>query len=104
MEALKAGSLNFARSTRPHGAIGGPVIVGFGDGAFAAFAATVYLIWKVTCEHGDSCSGHFTSSLLCAKSKVTPLQGYTIPRSELSGGVLVSRLVLAVVKALSVLQ
>ena len=104
VEALLAGNLSFPRSTRPDNAVGGPMVVGLGDGAFAAFAAAVYLVWRIGCEHGQDCQGHFSSCLLCAKCKVTPLRGFTIPRSELSGGVLVSRLVLATVQALSRLE
>ena len=104
VEALVAEFMSFGRSTRPANAIGGPTVVGFGDGAFAAFAAVIYLVWEVSCQLGEDCDGHFSSAILCAKCKVTPLRGFTIPRSELSGGVLVSRLVLAVVKALSKLE
>ena len=104
VEALLAASMEFPRSTRPENAVGGPTVVGFGDGAFAAFAAAVYLVWRIACGHGSSCTGHFSSSLLCAKSRVTPLIGFTIPRSELSGGVLASRHVMATVLALSSLE
>ena len=104
VETLIAGYVSFARSTRPENATGGPTVVGFGDGAFAAYAAAVYLVWRIACQHGNSCLGHYSSSLLCAKCRVTPLRGFTIPRSELSGGVLVTRVVLAVVKALSKME
>ena len=104
VEALVADRLTFPRSASPDNAVGGPVIVGFRDGAFAAFAAAVYLVWRVACDHGDDCDGHYQSALLCAKAKVTPLRGFTIPRSELSGGVLVSRLVLTAAIALSRLE
>ena len=101
VEALLAGGLSFPRSTRPHDVVGGPMVVGFGDGAFAAYAAAVYLVWRLPCDHGEECQGHFSSSLLVAKCRVTPLRGFTVPRSELSGGLLVSRLVLTAVLALS---
>ena len=104
VEALVTCYLYFPRSTRPDNAVGGPLVVGFGDGAFAAYAASVYLVWMIGCSHGQSCQGHYSSTLMCAKSRVTPLRGFTIPRSELSGGVLVSRLVLAVVHALSKME
>ena len=105
-EALTHTELSFPRSTRPMDAEGGPKVVAFGDGAFAAFAAAIYLVWKRKCKEdcGFNCSGHFSSSLLCAKSRVTPLNGYTIPRSEISGAVLASRLLLSTVKALSCLK
>ena len=103
-EALVAEKLIFPRSTRPQHAEGGPRIVVFGDGAFAAFAAVVYLVWTYFCESCQPCEGHFSSRVLCAKARVTPLRGYTIPRSELCGAVLASRLVLAVAIALSKLK
>ena len=105
-EALLADQLNFPRSTRPKDAIGKPMVVGFGDGAFAAYAAAIYIVWEVscTCLNKQDCEGHFVSNLMCAKSRVTPLRGFTIPRSELSGGLLVSRLILAVVRALSKME
>ena len=101
-ETVKSGSICFPRTTRPSTAIGKPVVVSFGDGAFEAFSATVYLRWEVSCKHGtsDDCQGDFVTTLLCAKAKVTPRTGFTIPRSELSGCVLQSRLALSTVKAL----
>ena len=103
-ETLSSGMLKFPRSVRPKNAVGGPVLVGFGDGSFAAFAASVYVVWQSKCDHKYACSGHFSSSLLCAKAKVTPLRGFTVPRSELSSGVLVSRLLLTAAIALSKLE
>ena len=47
------------------------------------------------------CDGDFSAQLLCAKAKVTPISGLTVPRSELSGMVLGSRLTLTAAKALS---
>ena len=86
-EALVSTQVTFPRSVRPVDAVGGPRIVAFGDGAFAAFAAAVYVVWEVAClcEPDLLSRGHFSSSLLCAKSRVTPLNGYTIPRSDMSG-------------------
>ena len=105
-EALSVESLEFPRSARPARALGGPIIVGFADGSFAAFAATIYLVWKIGCNCCDAFSSvnHYSSSLLCSKAKVTPLRGLTVPRSELSGCVLMSRLMLTVATALSRLQ
>ena len=108
-EVVEAGSVDFARSTRPANSVGGPVVVGLGDGAFPAYGAAVYLVWEYSCED-QNCSdsncgrsaggGHYHSSLACGKARVTPLQGYTVPRSELSGATLVSRMVSRVVEAL----
>ena len=100
-ETVMSDSICFPRTTRPSSAIGNPWLVPFGDGAFPAFSAAVYVRWEVSCSHEDSsaCDGDFTSSLLCAKAKVTPRSGFTIPRGELSGCVLQSRLALTTVKA-----
>ena len=38
--------------------------------------------------------------MILAKARVTPLDGYTIPRSELSAGVLTSRMIYRVIKSL----
>ena len=50
-EALIVDELLFPRCTKPKGAVGGPTIVGFGDGSLAAFAAVVYLIWFYFCSN-----------------------------------------------------
>ena len=100
-EAVKSSSLCFPRSVRPPGAKGMPLVVTFGDGALPAFAACVYIQWQVPCSHGkEECSQDYDANLLWAKARVTPLSGYTVPRSELSGTVLESRMALTTVKAM----
>ena len=108
-EAVFEGEHVFPRRTRPDLAVGRPRAGGLADGAFPAFGGSVYLIWEHGCK--DSCcksvhckgldGGHWSAFLVLAKGRVTPLSGYTIPRSEMSSGVLVSRLLLRVVRALS---
>ena len=44
--------------------------------------------------------GHFSGHFVLGKARVTPLRGYTVPRSELSSGVLVSRMALRVARSL----
>ena len=93
--------LSSPRCTRPPGALGNPLVVCFGDGAFPAFNGATYLQWQISCTHGLGECGHdYDANLLLAKARVTPLAGYTIPRSELSGTVLQTRLGLTAVKAL----
>ena len=101
-EAVETDSICFPRTTRPETAIGNPWLIPFGDGAFPAFSTALYIRWDTSCSHVDQsvCDGDFVSSLLCAKAKVTPKSGYTIPRSELFSCVLQTRLALTVVKAL----
>ena len=100
-EAVQSDSLCFPRSVKPSTAKGNPLVTGFGDGAFPAFSASVFLQWQIECVHGlEECDQDYDASLLWAKARVTPLSGYTIPRSELSGTVLESRMCLRTVKAL----
>ena len=42
-EAVETSSLCFPRSVRPDGAVGLPTVIGFGDGAFPAFSACLYI-------------------------------------------------------------
>ena len=103
VEALVQGVLPFPRSTRPSNATGlGPKVIGFGDGAVPGFGGGVYLQWQVKCEHEEDCGGvgDYDANLCISKGRVCPLRGYTVPRSELCGALLVSRLMLAVVTAL----
>ena len=102
-EALEQGVLPFPRSTRPATATGqGPTVVGFGDGAVPGFGGNVYLQWQVECVHEGDCDGvgDFDANICLSKGRMCPLRGYTVPRSELCGALLVSRLMLAVVLAL----
>ena len=100
-EAVLSSSLCFPRCARPPTAKGQPTVVEFGDGALPAFAACVYLQWQLQCVHGlEECEKDYDASLLWAKARVTPLSGFTVPRSELSGTVLGSRMCLRTVKAL----
>ena len=68
------------------------------------------MVWEYICENCTACGdvhcgggdggGHYEAYLVLGKARVTPLRGYTVPRSEMSAGVLVSRMVLRVVRAL----
>ena len=51
-------------------------------------------------QHEEQVEGHYSAHLVLAKGRVTPLRGYTIPRSELSAGVVTSRMIYRVVKSL----
>ena len=96
-EAVIEGEHVFPRRTRPEKSIGGPYVPGLADGAFPAYGACVYLIWEHECDvlNCDSVyckgelGGHFAAFLALAKGRVTPLSGFTIPRAEMSGAVLV---------------
>lgn len=59
---------------------------GFFDASQLAMAAVVYL--RITTEDGD-----VTTTLIASKTKVAPLKRLTIPRLELTGAVLLTKLV-----------
>ena len=104
-EAIPAGGLYFNRKTRPDGAVGGPYVVGLGDGAFPAFCGVVYLVWVSPGVEDDVFpSSKFGSYLAIGKARITLLRGYTIPRSEICGAVVASRLILKVVQSLQTLD
>ena len=91
--------------------VGAPRVVGFGDGSESAFGGCVYLVWKVACEkncpgndHSEECPGRFEAHLVLGKSRVSPLSGFTVPRAELSGALLTSRLIYRVVRSLQSLD
>lgn len=61
-------------------------IHGFCDASLNAFAAAVYI-------RSSNTNGTIRSTLIASKSKVAPLKRLTIPRLELSGAVLLTKLV-----------
>ena len=110
-EAVMGDMLIFPRRSRPVNAVGAPRVVGFGDGSESAFGGCVYLVWKVACEkncpgndHSEDCPGRFEAHLVLGKSRVSPLTGFTVPRAELSGALLTSRLIYRVVRSLQSLD
>ena len=69
-------------------------IVGFSDGSSNAFGCVLYLRWASEDE------SDIEIKFLGAKGKVGPIGGNTIPRQELCGALLLSRLTSSVEKAL----
>ena len=96
-EAIKAEILKFPRKTKPDNAVGSPLLIGFCDGALPAYAANIYIRWEMT--EPDLQGKLFSVNLLCAKTKVTPINGCTTPKSELNSATLLSRLVKSTVRA-----
>ena len=62
---VNSDSLAFPCATRPKNAVGQPLIVGFADRAKPAFAAAVYLRWRVPYKH-DLVDETYEASLLWA--------------------------------------
>ena len=65
----------------------------FSDASPAAYGANVYLLAKTE-------SGKIQVSLVSSKSRVSPIHRHTIPRTELLGNLLLSRLISSVKNAL----
>ena len=79
---------NGVRSDRcltPPRAIVQPVLCVFSDTSEDAFGACAYARWQLS-------TGGFNARFIAAKSRVAPLKKLTIPRLELQGAVLASRL------------
>ena len=108
-EGITADSLWFPRSTSCTRAVKKPRLVGFWDGLSQAFSAVIYAVTMVSKieendlevlpdgdindEDFDPNLHEFKSHILTAKAHVTPLKtGLTIPRAEVSGLLLCSRL------------
>lgn len=68
-------------------------VVGFSDASEKAYGCAVYLI------HKDK-SGNTKSSLICSKSRVSPLKTISIPRLELCAAILLAETVQNVIQAL----
>ena len=83
-----AKSIVFPRATKPANAIGKCQLICFFDGSDSAYAAVLYVRW--VCDDGSV----FTT-LVSSKSRVTPLNRISTPRSELCGAVIAARLVLS---------
>ena len=84
-EALLLSQLEFERCLTPASAIEQPILCTFADASTEAFGACSYVRWKLE-------DGHFAVRFIAAKSRVAPLKQLTIPRLELQGAVLATRL------------
>jgi hypothetical protein len=82
------------RPLKPEGAVGSPQLHGFSDGGELAYGAAIFLRWKLI-------DGKFGCSFVAAKALVAPLKKRTIPRLELMGCVVLSRLATEVAHALA---
>ena len=95
-EQLSQNDVTIDRSVNPVDAIGRPELFAFFDGSLDAYASCVYVRWRLGGNHPK-----YSVSLLAAKARVTSVRGSTAPRSELSGLLITSRLLLTVVPSMS---
>ena len=84
-EMVQLNGVRFDRCLTPLNAIGQPVLCVFSDASEDAFGACAYARWQLS-------TGGFNVRFIVAKSRVAPLKKLTIPRLELQGAVLASRL------------
>ncbi|XP_068684857.1 uncharacterized protein [Montipora foliosa] len=87
MERLNG--INFDRCLTPADATGAPTLCIFADASGDAFGTCAYARWQLR-------SGEFDVRLVAAKSRAAPIKSLTIPRLELQGAVLASRLLKAI--------
>nr|XP_054757158.1 uncharacterized protein LOC129263265 [Lytechinus pictus] len=93
-EMEKLSNIRFERLITPAGAIGRPTLCIFCDASLDAFGAVAYLRWEVK-------GGRYDVRFLTAKSRVAPLKQLTVPRLELQGTVLASRLYTAIMNEMT---
>ena len=87
LAAISAGSFCIPRSILPiKTELESVRLVGFSDASKLAYAAVVYLV-------AQDKSGKRSSHICCAKSRVAPMATQTIPRLELLGALILSRMV-----------
>ena len=78
-------NVHFQRSLTPPQVIETPILCIFSDASQEAFGACAYIRWKKE-------SSSYDIRFIAAKSRVAPLKPLTIPRLELQGAVLATRL------------
>ena len=97
-ELVSSPAIIVHRCARPPGATGAPSLVIFTDGSSVAYAAVVYVVYKLhRASPGPWSEGYdtqltFAARLLLSKARVAPLAGMTIPRTEMNGLVLGTKL------------
>ena len=82
---VKLNETSFNRCLTPPDAVGQPTLCIFSDASEDAFGTCAHVRWQLS-------SGEFEVHFMAAKSRVAPLKRLTIPRLELQGAVLASRL------------
>ena len=98
---IQMGEIIVHRSVRPSGVEEVPELIGFGDGSLSAYACAIYVRWKLL-KTLESDPDQFDVRLVCAKARVAPVKGITAPRSEISGFLILTRLLKVLVNAMEV--
>ena len=90
-EMLSLNGITFERCLSPPCAVGLPVLCIFSDASNEAFGSCAY-------ARRQTSNGEYDVRFIAAKSRVAPLKRLTIPRLELHGAVLASRLYKTIVQ------
>ena len=78
-------NLRFQRCVQTENVIGDPMLVVFSDGSKIAYGACAYVRWQVGMDN-------FESRLDIAKNRIAPIKQLSVPRLQLCGAVLATRL------------
>ena len=98
---LRIKEIVVSRAVRPEGVEDSAELVGFADGSLMAYACAVYVRWKKI-KQSPMDPDRFHVRLVCAKARVTSAKGTTAPRSEVSGYLILTRLLKTVVNAMDI--
>ena len=98
---LQIGDITINRAARPIGVEDQPELIAFANGSLLAYACAVYVRWKLL-KTSESEPDQFMVRLLCAKARVTSIRGTTAPRSEVSGFLILSRLLKVVMNSMDI--
>ena len=98
---LKVGDIIIRRAVRPSGVEETPELIGFADGSLVAYSCAIYVRWKEL-KRSVSDPDRYHVRLVCGKARVTSARGTTAPRSEMSGFLILTRLLKVVVDAMEV--
>ena len=95
-ELYQLESLQFPRCVKPLNAtMEQPWLIVFSDGSQSAYGTCAYIRWMTK-------TGRCESFLLAAKNRIAPIRQLTIPRLELCGAVLASRLRESLLKEMNI--
>ena len=87
------------RAVKSENTDGLPELIGFADGSLDAYGCAIYIRWRMK-NYAPEDPERYHVRLVCGKSRVTPVKGTTVPRSELSGYLILTRLLTVVINAM----
>ena len=96
---IRMGEIVVDRAVRPEGVEDVPELIGFADGSLMAYACAIYVRWKKVKKSQTDPDRYFVR-LVCGKARVTSAKGTTTPRSEISGYLILVRLLKVVLNAM----